>query len=779
IPRYIDPYIHAGERWIRRQMTAGRHSPAFSGMYTYEEAYERGLVGVAPKHDNYFPAYRSKLAKKHFNESPGKIRSAFGKMLRPGAKWDPKVMERYLALRRWDMHGWGDFNTRMAKAARELMPRAKIGAFHLSFMFVQSGYGAVASAADFDNGYHPDVFENLQIASSQHYTDAIGGWVHSPIMAQLLRASAGSHKRLVWVNIPMKHEERTLFDGQWQRQMAFAMLAQGADGTSTFNLPWRFDGKPEPFVMKQKETIGWLNKKVLAPYGELMSAGTKPGYLKVGIVNTLNQLTLSQFKRIRTANQLEELWVACWRMGYPAVFMREPDLEKPIEGYQVIFVPGIRFRGELSETALANLTKAAAAGCKIVVERDSTLNIKGVTKMEDFGLMNFFYGAAYSPSYFDDELERVFTKSQPAVDYLAPRMAKWAEPAARGPFKVGPNWRTGGEINYLIMANFDDPDYSVTTKDIMAKPVRMPLSVPSHRGKVAYDLLAQTLLPLTKGKKDEHSLVLDMSRCQGALLAFLPEKIAALRVTSRRATSGDSVMLTGALIGESGKMISGAIPVRLRLLDGQGQVLSSIYRVFDSRKEFKLPVPLAAGIVLEVTENISGHACRIKLESPAPTEPILALLKTDTPYVPYPAELQRFLSSNKTALLVLGRGLSGLKEEAQKLVNGLNAVWGPGKVKLVSESSVWRIPSGDRTNAGDPLADGFHDWYGGFGGTNQGLIGPVAVVDSPLIILSPTGGSTLLNKLVGSGFLTQIPSGMAGLPVQPSLQVAASGLHWK
>ena len=53
---------------------------------------------------------------------------------------------------------------------------------------------------------------------------------------------------------------------------------------------------------------------------------------------------------------------------------------------------------------------------------------------------------------------------------------------------MGPNWRDGGDIQYILMSNYDDPDYGQTCSDIMSKPVRMPLTVPAHRGAVAYDL---------------------------------------------------------------------------------------------------------------------------------------------------------------------------------------------------------------------------------------------------------------------------------------------------
>ncbi len=783
IPRYIDGYIHAAERWMRREVSSMRHSPSFDGMYMYQEAYERGLTGVPEHHDTFFPAWRLKRAAGIFtNVTPAQIRKEMSRNVESArlspANWKPLAMERFLELRQWEMHGWGDFNSNVARAGRDLLPRARMSTYHKPFLFVQNGYGAVMSATDFDCGYHPDVFEDLDIAASEHYHDGptLGFWPHSPILIALQRASPEGGKRLNWANIGMHQESRTLNDGQLQRQMAFAMLQEGADGISQYWVPMGFTEGPNPDTVKVKETTRLLNQEILMPFGELVTR-CKPGYLKVGIVNTLAQLSLSEFKNIRTANQLEELWVACWRMGYPAVFLREPELAKPIEGYQLIFVPGIRFKGEIPARGVQHLKNAMAAGCKVVVERDSTLDaeLPGVIKLKDFDLMNYYLGSGYNPAAVDDELERIFSKSQRAVDYLRPRMAEWAEPAARGPFKVGPNWRSSGEINYLLMSNYDDPDYEQTCKDIMAKPVRMPLTVAAYRGAVAYDLLARAELPLAPAgtNRQERSLVLDMTRCQGGLVAFVPEKIAALQLALRKDAARTSLLVNGALMGASGRVVPGVFPVRLRLLDAKGQAVYTLYRVLGATVEdLRVDVPLASGnYVLEVVENLSGKSCRIPLEGGATTDKVLALESAGTPYVPYPAEVQRFLSSTTNALLVVGQGVDGAMKEAERLVTAFAARG--VKVTIAPESSVWRAPSGDPTITGDPAADGFHHWTRG-----SGIIAPAAAVDQPLIILTAAGGSSLLNSLTDKGFLTENPVAGGGRPVPATIQVASRGFHW-
>jgi len=327
------------------------------------------------------------------------------------------------------------------------------------------------------------------------------------------------------------------------------------------------------------------------------------------------------------------------------------------------------------------------------------------------------------------------------------------------------------------MSNYEDPEYGQTCSDIMAKPVRLPLAIPAYRGNVAYDLLAGKELPLNKTVEAERELVLDMTRFEGALVAFLPEKVDALRLAMRRDAEGVSLRLQGTLVGASGQEIDGVFPARIRLLDKNGEQIYSIYRVLGPDKDVELPAPLAGAYSLEVTENVSGKTAGFALTAQPGTEPPLRFETAEKPYIPYPVEIARFLNGNTNALLVLGQNMTDSKEEVERLVSGLSA---KGiQVTVKPEASVWRVASIDQDNEADPHADGFHHWHGGYGGQSPELMSPRTVVDSPLIILGAARSSMLLNVLVNKGFVTEVPVAAAGLPVQPTIQVASRGLHWK
>lgn len=763
IPRYIEGYTEASKRWIKREMASMRHSPALAGMMLYDEMYDTAVTGLVASHQKLFPRIREERAAKELGIAPAQIKSAMARYVaRPKNQRDPEALRNFLRYGRWERHGWGDWNTRVADAAREVAPGAKIGTYHRTWMTPGNATGII-------NGWPPDVFEPLDITSHVHYADNITGWVHSSMMASALRFG---RRRPLWVNIPLMHGVRGHLNGEYEKHMAFAMLMEGADGVSQYGLPATFENGPNPETVAGKESTEILNREILAPLGEIVSR-TEPGYRNVGIVSTENQHLLNEYKPIGVSHQTEELWLACWRLGYPATFLYDDAFRRSVSDFQLIFVPGVRFEGELEPFIVERLKEAIAAGTKVVVEKGSALNLPGVTRLEELTLLTF-YIRNYFPTWYDDELNKVFEKSQETTDYLATKLPELGvEPAAKGPFKVGPNWRRSGQIQYLIMANFNDPDYNYVIKQIMAAPVRMPLTVASSRGKVAYDLLAQKEIPLAAHGK-ETALTVDMARIQGAMVAFLPERVARLRATVEQTANRARARVRATLVGASGQAIKGVFPTRIRFLDAKGRVEQEFYRVLggDLSFEARLPESLAnEKLTIEVREAIGGRAVSAVVAQPRPVGPVVQLVPEETPFVPYPKEVEKFMTETKRAAIVVSARVPAFRKIAEGLAASLKARGIEATIK--DEQAVYHFPSGNPDQA-DPMNDGFHSWRGG-----HEIIQPATVVDEPVILMSCNRGSYLLDGLVTNGFITEAPAGGAGERVRPSIQVAPDGLHWR
>ncbi|HUU68129.1 MAG TPA: PQQ-binding-like beta-propeller repeat protein, partial [Planctomycetota bacterium] len=447
-----------------------------------------------------------------------------------------------------------------------------------------------------------------------------------------------------------------------------------------------------------------------------------------------------------------------------------------------------RFDGELEPKIVQRLQEAMKAGTKVVVERGGELDLPGVVKLDDLTLTEF-YLRNYFPTWLDDELNKIFEKTQTATDVLRTKLPELGiEPAGRGPFKVGPNWRHSGDINYLIMANFDDPDYGHTVKQIMAKPMKMPLLVSASRGKAAYDLLAQKPLAIGPpsempakppsvgppvGGGPEVAVELDMTRVQGAFVAFLPEPAGKLQITVETTQDNSRLRLAGDLIGASGNRINGVFPARIRLLGDKGQVLEEFFRVLgeDLRFEMNLPAAQTAPAYgIEVRENISGQTAKAAVNGPAYTGAAVVFTDESVPFVPYPNEVKKFMANTKQATLIVSESIPGLADVAKQLVDSLKARGITATIR--NEMDAYRFPSGDK-ELRDQYEDGFHSWRA------AEVIQPATAVDSPAIIMAGKSGSYLLEGLVTNGFITEVPTGGPGIRTRTSIQVAPEGLHWK
>jgi outer membrane protein assembly factor BamB len=320
------------------------------------------------------------------------------------------------------------------------------------------------------------------------------------------------------------------------------------------------------------------------------------------------------------------------------------------------------------------------------------------------------------------------------------------------------------------MANFDDPDYGHTVKQQMAKPLLLPLEVPARRGKAAYDLLAQKELGLVAGPAGER-VTLDMRRMQGAIVAFVPERIATLGVVYQVARDPGRVRIKAALAGASGKTLDGVFPVEIRTEDGVSP--RTFHRVLGRDLAVELDLPKtrkARTLRVELREALAGRTARFEVPCDPLAGPLLERLPMDEPQVPYPREVAAFLAGAKTAAVVPAGVLPGAEAAARTLVDRLKKKGIDARV--VPEGTAYRVPLGDPKSE-DPMGDGFHTWA-----APQDAIAPALEVDEPVILLGGPGSSFLLDELVRTGYVSRRPLGGPGQAVRPSIQVAHKGLHF-
>ena len=308
------------------------------------------------------------------------------------------------------------------------------------------------------------------------------------MLAQILRTDPD---KPLYVNLPLLHEVRTNWDGQYQRQMAFALLAQGATASPTGGRrtasatmptparPWGARAQlaqlrhPPPLRRNHRPHARQLSQGGDRQHGE--SARAQPVQADAG-----GQPDGRGLGRLLAA-------------GLSGRVLRENDVRGSLDNYSVVFVPGVRFADELDESVVEGLKRAAAAGVKVIVEQDSA-STSPASPASPTGRSTVSTWARISPPRMDDELNKVYLKSQPIVDYLGPKLREWnVEPAATGPFKVGPTWRQWGRDQLPRNGQLRRPGVRPHGQQQMAKPVVMPLTIPTRYGRVAYDLLARAI----------------------------------------------------------------------------------------------------------------------------------------------------------------------------------------------------------------------------------------------------------------------------------------------
>ena len=241
--------------------------------------------------------------------------------------------------------------------------------------------------------------------------------------------------------------------------MAFALLAQGANGVAQWGLPHTFEDGPNSGTAIGRETTAPTEPGDPAAVGRnhRPHAGRLPQdrhrqHQEPACAEPAQADSRSPTRRKRSGS------LAGGSAIRPCSCAKTPS-EQPLDDFAVLFVPGVQFRGRTGRAgrqAAAKMRSPPAS--KWWSKADSVLDLPGLIKLDDWTLNSYFVGDNYFPTWEDDELNKVYEKSQPTVDYLGPKLKEWnIEPAARGPFKVGPGWRDGGEIDYLVMANFEDP----------------------------------------------------------------------------------------------------------------------------------------------------------------------------------------------------------------------------------------------------------------------------------------------------------------------------------
>ena len=312
-----------------------------------------------------------------------------------------------------------------------------------------------------------------------------------------------------------------------------------------------------------------------------------------------------------------EAYVACLRAHYPATIVFTDDMKTAdaLAKYKAILVIDQRF--DMEPELVAALQGARAAGSTIFYDGNCLPSIVagfrplGVTfkKIEKDPATHGDDDAYWRfPEYIDDDL--------PAVRAA---LGSVVQPVADcGNSNIMLSQRTGLGGRFVFAVNDTRPNYDpakmwkVTLRVTSLQPLLQPIKL-LHPTQYVYDIFS-----LKRVQNESTIITADMRALPMRIYAILPAAIGTVSLRGPASVrAGESFRWATAVRSAAGQIIDASIPVKLRLLASNGDVLDE-HSTADAGAatdgEFTVPVNSPAGpVTLEATELFSGKTARLSI----------------------------------------------------------------------------------------------------------------------------------------------------------------------
>jgi hypothetical protein len=413
------------------------------------------------------------------------------------------------------------------------------------------------------------------------------------------------------------------------------MLMRGPDGAGVQS------GMPPMFQQPLNSTDSRVSSRggpsmlramneLLAAYGPWLAATTNAD--RVAIVassrmvraDTWNSWTGLHFGR------LAEAYMACLANHTPATFVYTEDLQpNALKGYQAVIVVDQRF--EFEPPLLAALKDAQAAGVRIFADGTCRSElVKDFTPLEvSFNHFDDGFGANHQDVAYKLMPERLAATQEAMKKHLGYLRSQL--PAADSPEIYLSQRRSGAATCTLVANNTMLPlDFGQMWRATLFSSTRMPVvsdvTLPAPlAGKPLYDVLAMQRLTPKDGR-----VGLDLRGLPLRILASLPSAIAKVELqVEGAAQAGQALSCRILVLGEDGKPLDCAVPVRLRLLAGDQVRQETFLTATAQGAQGRLVIAVnerAGKLTVESVEFIGGQRCTADVEVAAAQQiPALAM----------------------------------------------------------------------------------------------------------------------------------------------------------
>ncbi len=481
-----------------------------------------------------------------------------------------------------------------------------------------------AVACPFRNveSYPPISLSNVDETDMQAQWEQIALPLHGPLNVDFYKRPG----KRAWGHPEVWNDAGT---GEQILPVLWQMVMRGVDGVGCSGPvpPWHFALKgntDDPRSSWNGTNTVYRNfNRVLRKYGPWLASLHKRD--SVAIVASGRMFKIDDWTNVmgRQFARVMEAYISCLYAHRPASIVFAEDMKAgTLKPYQAVLVVGQTVE---MEPALATaLTAAQEAG--VAIFADGTCRAELVKDFAPLGISFDHVERDPSPAADDHAYWRFAEYAQAGAAAVNKALAH-VEPVAQieNP-EVLLTERRAEDGRYLFVVNNAlpgelDPGYlwrvSLASSSLVPQVVPVKLgSALTHladsAGPAVYDVFAGRQIPV----EADGTIQADCRSTVARIFAIFPRAIARVQVSGpTQAAAGDALRWEVAVQDADGRRIAAAVPVRIRLLDHDGNLLDERYGSAGSKGasgEFVLPYEASGRrLTLEATELLSGKSARL------------------------------------------------------------------------------------------------------------------------------------------------------------------------
>ena len=262
----------------------------------------------------------------------------------------------------------------------------------------------------------------------------------------------------------------------------------------------------------------------------------------------------------------------------PFDVLLDDDLIEGAAGrYKVLVLP---FSGTVTRTMADRLKEFIAAGGRVIVNHPFRLDLPGAIRTRYDFTFEFHTRGNTAPKHFvtiEEHRRRVEGYAADLAKHLKGigRPVRISGPVQSG-MRVLTNTLEAGDVRYHFLVN-DDRTYGPRfgrhkVRFELGAPQMATVTIADGERPVLYDAIRRKQIAVEKQADGQVRFEIGLPAAGGKLIAALPEPIERVKLElPKTAALGEAVTLRAVVLGKSGRVIRGSLPLRVNIEDAWGR----------------------------------------------------------------------------------------------------------------------------------------------------------------------------------------------------------------